>query len=432
MRCAKSPALITHLSLLANSRVRPLARLLNVPARVSIPLWAAIYVILFFAAAGLRFPARLDEQRFWPISVEFSHSAVPTLQSLRSYDALNTPLPFVIFGTLEREFHGGIFVGRLFNLALSFCIISLIVLEGQKRARANLAAVGLALFPYFLGLSVQLYTDIIATFAVVAGVWFYVRGKHIPAAIGFACAIATRQYTVAFPIAIVVWELFRSARRSSHSPARWIAPSLAAATLGGWYWLFDGPAPRVVLEGMGIPPNRATDLAPSHLIFLLTCAGLYYVCVELALFRRWSGTSVSLRRAVFATFGLVAASLIFHPLGSTRYGVQFKYLGVMDHTLAGMLPGYARVVLYGMLASLAVLRFVPLSLPGLFVWSNAIVLMAGQIAWEKYAMPLIAVLWYLRAQQEDPAPVPVQQQPGVCSASTPCRISRATEPQRKS
>lgn len=108
------------------------------------------------------------------------------------------------YGSSGRAFGGGIFVGRLVNFVVSFGVVSLMLFEGRQRPRqADLALVGLVLFPYFLGLSVQLYTDIIATFAELCGVLLSVRGKHAGAALAFVTAIASRQYTVAFPIAIV-------------------------------------------------------------------------------------------------------------------------------------------------------------------------------------------------------------------------------------
>jgi len=52
----------------------------------------------------LRFPLDCDETHFWRHSLLFSHSPIPDLNTLRDYDELSTPLPFVIFGQIKRIF----------------------------------------------------------------------------------------------------------------------------------------------------------------------------------------------------------------------------------------------------------------------------------------------------------------------------------------
>lgn len=359
---------------------------------------AAVYAILFFVADGLRFPIRLDETHFWPTSLLFSHTAFPSLGLLRSYEELNTPLPFVLFGNIERLFHAGIFGGRLFNLLLSLGIVCVILWEGRRHAPAYLAAVGLMLFPYFFGVSVHLYTDMVATFAVVMGLWLYDRERHLLAAAAFALAIASRQYMVAFPLAIALWEAIDRSKSWRTHPSRWIAPAVAAASLGAWFWLFGGPAPAIALANQGIPPDRVTDLAPSHLVFLLSCVGLFYVGVETLLYRRWCGRVPGRWQICAIIAAMMLAAAAFPPLGSTRYGSSYEYLGVMDHNLARVFSSAARVALYGAFASLAAIRFRLRSLEGMLIWTNGVVLTSSHIMWEKYALALLAVIWYLRAR----------------------------------
>jgi hypothetical protein len=79
----------------------------------------AIYITLVVGLDFWQGPTWWDEANFWDNSVNFSQRLIPTIDDLGNYDALNTRLPFVIFGLLEHLFHQGIFAGRLLNLLLS-------------------------------------------------------------------------------------------------------------------------------------------------------------------------------------------------------------------------------------------------------------------------------------------------------------------------
>ena len=55
---------------------------------------AAVYGILTMGWLDyLQAPAIWDEKRFWEASLTFSDSLLPSLDDLRNYGELNTPLP---------------------------------------------------------------------------------------------------------------------------------------------------------------------------------------------------------------------------------------------------------------------------------------------------------------------------------------------------
>ena len=93
-------------------------------------LYLGVFVWLDF----LGFDPQRDEVHFWPTSLGFSHSLLPTLDQLRNYDELNTPLPFMLFGWLEYFFGLGIFAGRLLNMFLSF---SIVLVVGMPRGESD-------------------------------------------------------------------------------------------------------------------------------------------------------------------------------------------------------------------------------------------------------------------------------------------------------
>ncbi len=137
---------------------------------------AAIYAIVLWRMHWLRFPLDRDENHFWPTSLQFSHSLIPELRTLRDYGDLNTPLPFLIFGQIQRIFGHGLVLSRYFNLTLSAGLVVIIgCMHGRPTRTSALSALGLLLFPYYLGTATHAYTDILAAFLSTVGIWMHLR-----------------------------------------------------------------------------------------------------------------------------------------------------------------------------------------------------------------------------------------------------------------
>src|SRR5436189_103673 len=105
------------------------------------------YLTLFVCLDFLRFAPEKDELHFWPTALLFSKSWIPSLDQLRGYHELSTPLAFLVFGGLEHLLHGGIMAGRLLNLSLSFGMTAVIMVASDDSRRPALAIVGLFVFP---------------------------------------------------------------------------------------------------------------------------------------------------------------------------------------------------------------------------------------------------------------------------------------------
>jgi hypothetical protein len=172
---------------------------------------ALVYVALAVVQGTLGAEPIKDEVHFWPVALRFGSEG---FAAARDYEALSTPLPFAIWGAL-----GSITLARALNLALSF-LIAILVGRG-----APLAAVGLLLSPYYLGVSVLMYTDLLATGFVLLGVAAYRRDRDALSAACFVLAIACRQYMIAFPIGLVLSELTIGKRRQKAAVAQLLAAS---------------------------------------------------------------------------------------------------------------------------------------------------------------------------------------------------------------
>ena len=366
------------------------------------PTAIVIGVVLLFAGLsialdGLGFPARKDEVHFWPTSLRFSQHVVPPVDLLRTYEELNTPLPFVFYGQLERLLHGGLRLARFANLTLGAGILALIALTAARRpTAANAAAVvGVLACPYFLFVGVHAYTDIIATLLALIGVAAHSRGAYVGAGVAFILAIASRQYMVAFPAALVAFEVL-SNPAPRERPGRWIWPCIAILSLGGWYLFFGGFGPVGETVRQKIVTVRPTILLPRNALYFFACLGVYYVLPELVLFR---GSPLTRLRPTPPVLGIAVALLLcfmaFPPMQNENFPV--KTMGSLDVAARHLGSDVLRLGLFYVLALAAALRFRRPTLGSLFVLVNAVLMMKAHIAWDKYAVPLLVVLWYLQA-----------------------------------
>ncbi|MBD2260583.1 hypothetical protein [Pseudanabaena sp. FACHB-2040] len=365
------------------------------PAFLFLLLIAFTYTVLFFAMDQLRGPFWIDEAWFWETSQQFSQSLIPTLDQLRNYNELNTPLPFILYGMLEYLFDDGLFAGRLLNFLLSIAIVFLIGWPGQgKHFKPILAVLGLFLFPYFLWLSARFYTDLIASIFALLGVVFYLRKQPIVSGLVFILAIASRQYMVAFPVAIAAHELVIAIRHRQRPSLSFFLPFFAALSLLGWFVLFGGLTPQNALAARPAPEVQQSlwALLPNSGLFFLSGLGLAFVIPEFLLFyRRLDWKAVFSKKSLLIAVGLLVLFIVFPPPDFAR-GLAWRVGGLMP-----LLP-LRQALFYG-LAVLTCLRFANLSLASWMVLFNALIMMKA-FPWDRYALPLLIVLWYLQARNQ--------------------------------
>lgn len=349
-----------------------------------------LYVIVFLLFDQLLFPPIRDEPDFWRASLNFSDRLIPQLADLKNYKELNTPLPFVVFGILEHVWQGGIFAGRLLNLALSLGIAAIVAFPtGRASKQSILAVCGLLSFPYYLLLSTHLFTDIFATFFVLIGIWFYTRDRHLISGFAFILAIASRQLMLAFPVAIAIYELLKGSQIRFRPRMSWLAPLAAASTIFGWIWFFNGLAPAAAIEQAKTPEVQKTlwmfSLSPS--LYFLSTIGLYFVLPEWLLFSRkivkpyWTKQRSALAGALMLLF-------VLFPVREA-HGLLMKG--------AEVLPSLQleNLLLYG-LALLTCVRFLRYNLAFWLLLANC-GLMLKAYPWDKYALALLAVFWFYKA-----------------------------------
>jgi hypothetical protein len=363
---------------------------------VSLPLAAVLA-----AAPWLHFAPVKDEVVFLEASRYLGGQFPPTVDQLRSYSVMQTPLAFVAWGQLGRLTGDALFSGRLLNLVLALAIVGLVVFRSGRLSKWGLlCALGLSAYPYLFPLGVHLYTDIPATFLVLSAVCAHVRGRPRIAFVLFALAIATRQYMVAFPLAIAAWEWTRSGSRS-WSRGTWAA--LGAATLLGWFAFFGGLAPKAGEERWmplyPAPMVHAGSFFVDYGLYFLAGLGAYFVVPELLLFRdrsRWASVTAP-KSAMLALSLLVLFALFPISFDPVHGGALVRAARLVLPSLQGDDSGL--LLLCYALALLAVIRFV--RQPDLGFWivvTNFLLMTKTQIAWDKYDLAAITVLWFLKAE----------------------------------
>lgn len=367
-------------------------------------LFAAVVVMIFVGACAYFrfpfFPLYGDEIHFWKTSQLFSHRLLPSISQLRDYDDLNTPLPFVAFGAAAYLTHGGYAAGRVVNLIGSLVTVLCIGLaSGRVTGRSLLSVVGLLLgCIYFLAVGTHLYTDPLAIMFGVLGVAFYCHQRLALSAVMFVLAVSCRQYSVAMPAAIAVEELVEALRARSWRGGRFLWPAAATASLFGWFVFFGGFAPATAMANQYISTAKASHVLIGNTLFFLTAIGVYYVIPELILFWRERRLDALRSKKVLPIAAVLGVLFLFFPPMRNVGADVVATMGFFDIAIGKVLPSdICRMCLYWVLATLAVARFARVGLPLLLLLANALIMAKAHQAWEKYTLPLLAALWYLRA-----------------------------------
>jgi hypothetical protein len=244
-----------------------------------------------------------------------------------------------------------------------------------------------------------LYTDPIACFCLLLGFVSYVHHRHLLSSIAFILAIASRQYLLAFPVAIAIYEFIFAMTQvktlrsiSWAAQRRWFAPLVASLSIFGWIYLFQGLAPHT---GADIPAPAVQKtiwaLTPGGSINFLAFVGTYIVIPEFILFppqAKLQAIKQQWQKIVIIAVCLLLYVIVFPPLLKTN-GHIVKIIHLLSHDIL-------KIGAFYILALLACVRFTRPDLLSLMVLLNTLI-MAKAYPWDKYVLPLAIVFWYLKS-----------------------------------
>ena len=391
------------------------------------------YFFLFIYFEYLTFPVTKDELHFWPATIRFSHSYLPSLELLKNYGELSTPLPFIVFGLIEKIWEGGIAYGRTFNFIVSIGIAFIVgyPYPSRNQTKSILALSALLVSPYFIGLSTHLYTDLIAIFFTLCGCLLHQKGHFTKSTLCFILGISSRQYMVAFPCALSLFEIYHTFPERLKGSARWIAPLTACFTLIGWIIFFGGFGPQEEISKQKVVTSNFFHLIPENCNYFLACLGVYFCLPEIAynqLLKIDIATNIPLVQASLLSTSTSTDKLQRQPLANSSFlswvtyekllaaiflGLLFFFfpplqnnnfpiptMGFLDKLLHLFCNSFFRMALLYSFALIATIRFIKIDRNFFFVWINILLMLKAHIAWDKYALPLIVILWFYWSEKK--------------------------------
>ncbi|MGH7242194.1 MAG: hypothetical protein ACREJD_02115 [Phycisphaerales bacterium] len=383
------------------------------PARIAF----ACGIVAFCAIVGWQMqlnaaPPLRDETHYWPNARYLTSKGWPSIEKLRTYGELCTPLSLMLFGWADRTTGGGLPAARYFSLSAVCATLVLFVLLARGPDRRVLpAAICLLAFPYFLGVGIHIYPDSFAILFTLLGLALFQRDRPWVGAIFFALAISCRQYMVAFPVGLALWEcveLIRTRPARDHmldrvgaivASSKVLAGASGAVVLFAWitFWGGFGPPGEVSRQAVSTAQHAAL-FYPQYALYGLACLGLYFVLPHWLLVTRrldWR-TAISVRSCAL----LVAVAILFWlfpPQDNFHYEVD--NMGYFDRMIRAAVGAHtvARLFVLGAFTWIALVHFSGWSLASALVLVHLIVLAKAHIAWDKYELPMLVCLWFLVA-----------------------------------
>jgi hypothetical protein len=287
-------------------------------------LLAMAYVPVI-VAVGLSRPAMHDEIHFIRTIERFADQ--PTLDTLRSYEEMSTPLPFAMYAAWGKAFGFEPAALRTFSLIIamgSYAAICLFMLEQFKDERT---AVGLsaliAIHPYMIALSVLVYTDMVAIGLCALACRALLKRNPVVLGLSLAAAMLCRQYAIVFPAAFAVYVWLD---RRGDARTMWTALALSVVPLGLLMCLWGGLTPnnavarRFAEQSMAWQPSSAA---------LYVAIGAVYLTPLLA----WRAKALYSRPKVMAAALILGSTYWLFPVRPSDVFYQPTRVGLFDALL---------------------------------------------------------------------------------------------------
>lgn len=166
--------------------------------------WFIVFIILFHTlviyitdsyVTDLKYPQH-DEFHFIKTIALFGEEI--SLNNLKHYEEMSTPLPFLLYAFWGHVFGSEIYKLRIFSIIIALLTYLLyhrlffIIFNNGKIAL--LASIYLVIIPYMIALSFLIYTDMLAMLFLILCCFAIVRQNPFVFAISAACALLCRQY----------------------------------------------------------------------------------------------------------------------------------------------------------------------------------------------------------------------------------------------
>lgn len=171
-----------------------------------------------------------------------------SLTTIKGYNEMSTPLPFILYGLWGRMFGFGLHVLRLFSLlvaGITYVLFYRLLTDvcGSKSSTFASAAF-LILNPYMIGLSVFVYTDMLALLFLILSCMAVLQKKPVALCVSVSAMLLCRQFTVFLVLALVVFYVLALFIRKDRSVQKMLLGCVCAlAPLGALFVLWRGLSP---------------------------------------------------------------------------------------------------------------------------------------------------------------------------------------------
>ncbi|MCK4606503.1 MAG: hypothetical protein KAU35_04310 [candidate division Zixibacteria bacterium] len=375
--------------------------------RKSLLLFAA-FLLIFLAivayAADLRRPYWHDERSFVETIRHFGEGI--NLDTILHYEQPSTPLSFILYSFWGRLVGFEIHHLRLFSLLVALTTFLLahrwLFAVFENGRLAFWAAVFLVAHPYMIGLSLFVYTDMLAIGFLIASCLAIHRSSPMFLWVSVSCALLCRQYSAFFWLAALVFYLLRwRANLHDNSRSMFAAVVFSALPMLALFLLWGGPSPDnsnrylYVDEGIAFHPN--------FLILYVALLFVYLLPLCLLRLRELYGDARTIVIALVAS-GLywvfpVRPSPYVAEQGIDVVGFFHRFLRLMfgDSVLVHVVFSVAfcfgvPIVWYCARDSYQKIRKAQFDLPlflNLSILAFLVIMPFSYQEWEKYLMPLV-------------------------------------------
>lgn len=170
-------------------------------------VYAAIYCLALVCFFGFAYQPWTDEEHFYFTILEFIQQ--PTFNTLRHYEEMSTPLPFILYAIWGWLFNTELTILRVFSLIITFVAIvsafHLFKKSGLSTIASFISILVLTINPYFAGVSFFVYTDMLCVLFMIWAFLFLALRNIAASCICLLLAILCRQYMVFFIPATAVY-----------------------------------------------------------------------------------------------------------------------------------------------------------------------------------------------------------------------------------
>ena len=302
------------------------------------PLALILLTVAFILLTDLDYPFRGDEGHFISTVEIFGDNFHPV--TALDYPEVTGPLFYYMYALWGRMVSFNSENLRVFSLLLSVITFILIyILYGKVLRDLKIVLPGLLLLlinPYFLGLSVHVFTDIPSLLFIVLIVLGVYLGNPFLLFLSTACALLIRQYSVFVVISAAIYFLILYRIRGRFKKGSFLALICGSVPLLVMMLLWRGTAP---------PSGIVRWMIDDGLVYRFRYILIYVIFMAVSLFPilLYACRILLKNRTVILTGFLLSLTYFFFPVHSsfvTLEQTEVTTVGLMHSFIRGLLSSY--------------------------------------------------------------------------------------------